>query len=299
MSSNVPRGRLSEDAIALNERGRELNQEGRDDEAVSAYRAAIEADPTWSVPWYNLGLLHKYRGEWPQSAECSLKAVELDDSDQAAWWNLGIASTASDDWPQAREAWARCGIGLPEGKGPIEEDFGLTPIRLDPLGRGEVVWCDRIDPARAIIRNMPLPESGHRFGDLLLHDGAPNGSRVRNGEEVPVFDSLGLLRQSEYLTYILDIPGSTEEQRSLLSDVALGLGRAAEDWSQSVSFLCRRCSEGTPHERHDNDLRNTRPELAVAAAARDSSEIAELVGVWKAKTGFDGYVGFTCVGNDT
>jgi len=284
-----PRQRADE----LNERGRSLSDEGRTNEATDAYRSAIEADPTWSVPWYNLGLGHKYACEWTESLECNRRAVALDDSDAAAWWNLGIAATALGRWPEAREAWLRCGVAIPEGDGPVRAAFGPTPVRLDPQGRGEVVWCDRIGPARAIIRNVPFPESGHCWGDLLLHDGAPNGYRILNGQEVPVFDALQRIGASEHRTYILDLPGSTPEQRALIGDVASRLGGAAEDWSQSVAFLCRQCSEGRPHEQHDRALSGDRPELAVAAAAASDEQLSEIIEAWRGEAGYDGHVGST------
>ena len=287
------------DANAENERGRELAARGEADGAIAAYRAAAAADESWSVPWFNLGLVYKYRAEWDQSAKCNREAVQRDESDEGAWWNLGIAATALGEWHEARAAWKRCGLDVPEGDGPLEVNYGLTPIRLNPQTRGEVVWCDRIDPARAIVRNVPLPESGHRYGDIVLHDGAPAGTRIRKGKEVPVFDALERLSPSSFNTYILDLPGSTESQRSLLGDVAFESGMAAEDWSQSVAFLCRSCSEGRPHESHDRDLGDSRPELAVAAAAEDENTLRELIARWQEKSGYGGYVGTTLVGDDT
>jgi len=285
---------LSQEAQRLNERGRELSDQGDVDGAISAYRSAAAADDSWSVPWYNLGLQYKFRGEWHDSVACNREAVKRDGSDGDAWWNLGIAATAIGDWPLAREAWRHCGVTVPEGEGPFEADYGLVPIRLAPATRGEVVWCDRIDPARAIIRNVPLPGSGHRHGDLMLHDGAPNGTRTASwGEEVPVFDALERLETSEFRTCILDVSGSSESQRALLRDIAFDLGGAAEDWSQSVSFLCRSCSEGRPHERHDSQLKVDRPELAVAAAAKSEAAVRELIEAWRRRSGFSGYVGFT------
>jgi hypothetical protein len=297
-SETTSRWKLSREAERLNERGRELSNRGDAEGAISAYRSAAAADDSWSVFWYNLGLQYKYRGQWHDSVECNGEAVKRDESDGDAWWNLGIAATAIGDWPLAREAWRRCGITVPEGEGPIEANYGLVPIRLAPGTRGEVVWCDRIDPARAIIRNLPLPESGHLYGDLMLHDGAPNGTRTRRGgEEVPVFDALECLETSEFRTYILDVPGSSEAQRALLSEVAFDLGGAAEDWSQSVSFLCRRCSEGRPHERHDSELKADRPALAVAAAAKSEAAVRELIEAWRGRSGFSGYVGVSPAGD--
>lgn len=279
------------DAETLNERGRELSALGDTEGAIAAYRKAVQLAPGWSLPRYNLGLVHKYRGEWKLSAEHNLEATELDPDDEAAWWNLGIASTALGDWAQARRAWLQLGIEVPNGEGPIHMNYGLTPIRLDPGGRGEVVWCDRIDPARAIIRNIPFMESARNYGDVLLHDGAPNGYRLFEGREVPVFDALDCLVPSDFSTFILDLPRSQPSEREALSEIAFELGGAAEDWSESVRFICRRCSEGRPHEQHDSDLRGERPDLAVAAAARSPAELDRFISEWRERTGYKGYVG--------
>jgi hypothetical protein len=289
---------LRREASRLNERGRELSDRGDFEGAMSAYRAATTADEGWSVPWYNLGLVHKYRCEWAESVRCNRAAVLRDPSDRDAWWNLGIAATALEDWPQAREAWSRCGVTLPEGEGPIRGNYGLTPVRLDPRARGEVVWCERIDPARAVIRNVPLPESGYRFGDVMLHDGARNGTRLLEGREVPVFDALLRLSESDFHTYILDLPDSTPSQRALLAELAFTRGLAAEDWSESLRFICRSCSEGRVHERHDSELGGVRPELAVAAAARSAEEVERLLEEWRRESGYGGYAGFTRASGD-
>jgi len=94
---------------------------------------------------------------------------------------LGIASTALEDWKTARQAWNHFGLELDING--IEPDLcmGRAPIRLNPDGNGEVVWGRRIDPARTIIENVPLPESNHRYNDWVLNDGAPIGQRISNG----------------------------------------------------------------------------------------------------------------------
>jgi len=285
-------GSTVDSAEQLNETGRALSHAGDISGAVAAYRAAIDADGSWSVPWYNLGLLYKYQAEWSLSLECNREALVRDGADEDAWWNLGIAATALSDWTCAREAWSRCGVLVPAGTGPIQMQYGLVPIRLNPDGRGEVIWGERIDPARAIIRNVPLPESGCYYGDLMLHDGAPEGYRLLEGREVPVFNALIRLERSTFRTYILDLPQSTKEDRSGLCDVADELGRCAEDWSESVKFLCKQCSYGLPHERHDADLKEERPKLAVAVAARDDDDVSQLLELWRERCGYAGYAGF-------
>src|SRR5690606_14547387 len=96
-------------------------------------------------------------------------AVELDPQDEASNWNLAIAATALRDWRTAREVWQRLGLKIDAGDTPIEADFGMTPVRLNPDEKSEVVWARRIDPVRARLINIPCAESGACHGDVFLH----------------------------------------------------------------------------------------------------------------------------------
>jgi hypothetical protein len=149
---------------------------GKRDRARVLYRWASRFDPTWSVPWYNLGLDAKCRGRWDDSLTYNQLAVDRDESDEGAWWNLGIAATALHNWSEARRAWTRFGVTLPAEN--TEWTLGLHPacVRLLPSSNGEVVWGERLDPARIEIGNVPLPESGRHFRDIILNDGAKRTS---------------------------------------------------------------------------------------------------------------------------
>ena len=133
---------------------------------------AIKADPEKSESHYNLGLIYKYRNDWGNSRAYNRRACELDPQDEAARWNLAIAATALRDWKTARLAWHDQGLHFDSDEGPINSDFGQTPVRLNPDGSTEVVWARRIDPVRARIENVPMAASGYRCGDIVLHDGA-------------------------------------------------------------------------------------------------------------------------------
>jgi hypothetical protein len=268
------------EARRLNEEGRRLDEEGDPDGATRAYARAIDADPGWSVPWYNLGLVHKYRGAWQEALRCTRRATELDPQDGDAWWNHGIAATALGRWEEAREAWRGCGVDLAAGDGPPSMALGMVPIRLAPAGASEVVWCDRIDPARAVIRNVPLAASGRRWRDVVLHDGAVNGYRSVDGREYGVFDELGLLEPSGYRTYEVRLQGVREEDQARLGGLAEVLEAAAENWSRSIRYLCRQCSEGRPHGEHDRELSGARPDLGFGVAARDDGHLARVLAEW-------------------
>jgi len=237
-------------ANIYNSKGIQFEQAGKTERAADSYRRAIRWDRGWSVPWFNLGLLFKRQGNWPESILHNERAVKLNTSDEGAWWNLGIAATALGEWHKARVAWQACGIDVPPGDGPLDLNLGPVPIRLNPKGDAEVVWCKRIDPARGVILNVPLPESGHRCGDLLLHDGSREGSRVLKGVDVPVFNELALLQPSCFGRFIVRIDGLSAADSETLIERASSQQIEAEDWTSNVASLCQACSEGkVDHER--------------------------------------------------
>jgi hypothetical protein len=247
--------------------------------AATLYRAAIKADSRGSAPWFNLGLLAKGNRDWAASRRYNQEALLRNPSDEAAWWNLGIAATALSDWTEARRAWAGFGIELPPGEGEIVANLGETPIRVNPLAKGEVLWTRRIDPARAYITSVPLPESGHRHGDLLLHDGAPNGYRMVRGREVAVFDAIAILRPSRLGTFETTVRVDEVEALAALEETFVAAGAAAEDWS-SIRYICQECSEGRPHEGHDLGAPHASGERRIGMAASRRDVAAELLRSW-------------------
>ncbi|MGR8933819.1 MAG: tetratricopeptide repeat protein [Gammaproteobacteria bacterium] len=185
-------------ASKLHETALRLDEQGCLDDAIRKYQEAIACDPLKVESHYNLGLLYKYAGEWQKSFDCNKTANTLDPNDAAARWNLAIAATALRNWDTARKAWQENGLAFP-GSGPIEADFGITPVRLHPCQQAEVVWARRIDPVRARIESIPLPESGFRYADVVLHDGAAVGYRKIENHQYPVFNVLELFEQINFV----------------------------------------------------------------------------------------------------
>lgn len=148
--------------------------------------------------------MYKYQKEWKKSLEYSQKAYDLNPKDDGALWNVGIAATALKKWEIANNAWKHLNINIKikNTKKEPKLKLGIIPTRLT---NGEVVWCQRIDPARVVIENIPLPESNHGYKDMLLIDGAPEGTRVVNGRKIPVFNEISIIQKSEFKTYKLQI----------------------------------------------------------------------------------------------
>nr|WP_294942692.1 hypothetical protein [uncultured Mucilaginibacter sp.] len=260
----------------------DLEEQGYTEEAISIYHKVIKAAPDWATPYYNLGLIYKYRGEWQLSYANNLTALGMDADNEAARWNLGIAATALSDWRTARESWNHFGLKLDVNDDEPNLNLSSAPVRLKPDDEGEVVWCTRIDPARAIIENIPFASSGRRFGDIILNDGAPVGSRISDGIEYPVFNELQLIQQSDYSTYSITV--YTNDQRHI--DKLLELCKIekveAEDWS-TVRMLCKQCSEGTAHEHHDNQLvESDKDERDIGFASERKQAILNVLNNWRA-----------------
>ncbi len=265
-------------AVLFDHRGSVHRAAGRHGRAIASFQKAVRHAPGWSVPWYNLGLTYKYMSEWHESYRCNAQAVRLNASNEAAIWNMGIAATALEDWPEARRAWALYGIKIPEGDGPPDMNLGSVPIRLNPDSDAEVVWARRIDPARALLTSIPLPESAHRHGDLILNDGAPVGYRMRDGEEVSVLNELALLASSGQGTFEVTITAHTIDDLVAFEKACEAAGCAAEDWS-TMRILCTACSEGHPHEHPEPEIQG---EHRFAIASGSLEAVQSAVSGWAA-----------------
>ncbi len=282
---------LDDDALdehqMLEARAYDAFQEGDLPRAVALFGEVIAIAPEVPYLHYMRGLAHKYLRDWPASLQDNLRSEQLrGEFDVATAWNAGIAATGMADWAEARRQWTRCGITLPEGEGPIEGNFGVACMRLAPWSDAEVVYMSRIDPVRARIDNVPLPESGFRFGDIVLHDGASTGRRTYGEHEVPVFNAMQRLQRSDMATFTVFVQCDSADEIAALGAMDLpGIGMV-EDWTATVRRLCRRCSYGTPHQ-HGDEAEVTEQgtwarERDLGIAAQGRAAVEKLLATWTA-----------------
>ena len=252
---------------------------------VAAASAAAEEvtrlAPQWYVGWFDAGLLSKARGDWEEAVARNSRAVPLFDAEvgerfggvNAAAWNLGIAATALGDWSTARRAWQAYGLGdFADSDAPLDHDFGTVPLRINPdrpalphqvlvdHGSTAVVWAWRRSPAHGVISSVPLPESGHRFRDHVLHDGAPAGTRRLGEQEVPVFDELLRLQPSDFPTWQGLVSDAAPDDLEALADLVGERGLGMDDWSR-IRPLCADCSHGSPDRSHQHEAPQTGEQL--------------------------------------
>ena len=262
---------------------------GDEHAALTLYLESLALNRQQPSALYNVGLIYKYRRDWKDSLRYNRLAAELRPDDIATIWNIGIAATALREWSIAREAWQRAGIKVEDGDGPIVGDFGYNPVRLNGFeedeGQSEVVWATRLSPVTARIENIPTPEARFQFGDVVLNDGAPVGTRFyAPGDERSVFNVLELFEASDYTTFDIQliVPDS-----AAIDDLAIACKSAGiemEDWAESVQSLCKACSEGRAHEQHDHSLKSNewQIERRVGLASKDDAAVDAVLERWVA-----------------
>jgi hypothetical protein len=256
---------------------------GRLQEAQQLYARLVGLRPESASFHFRLALADKYLQQWASSLAHSLRSLALAGAHETTSWNAAIAATALGDWPQARRQWKACGIRIAEGEGPIDEDFGVVSLRLNPWSGSETVYARRIDPARARIANVPLPSSGHRHGDLVLHDGAQVGERSYHGHKVPVFNELQRLKASNDATITVFVSCESEADVEALQGMRTTGVAMVEDWTAGLRNTCLRCTYGVPHQHrrhaagHDEDWN---PDRTLGVAASNAGQVRARVKEW-------------------
>ncbi|MEG4421112.1 tetratricopeptide repeat protein [Microcoleus sp. LAD1_D5] len=91
--------------------GNSLQESGRFDEAVAAYKKAIELTPNFSWSYHSLGDVLLKLGKWEEAVAAYKKAVELNPDFSWSYHNLGDALLKLRQWEEAAVAY-RCEIAL-------------------------------------------------------------------------------------------------------------------------------------------------------------------------------------------
>lgn len=221
--------------------------------------------------WFDAALAYKFLRNWPKAFELGREAAARAEPGKGdpAFWNLGIAATIQGDWTVARQAWAGYGVTLPPGDGEIEGDFGTACVRLATGQTPEVVWVRRICPTRA--RVISIPFGDRRFGEIVVHDGAPNGERIAKGRRYPVFDELLLWKASTTPSFRANVSCRDASDLESLGDLAEAADLALEPVAGMVIHP-RAESEGRvemapgPAEAGDHDILIAAPDQPAARA---------------------------------
>ena len=80
----------TKDASSWNDKGIELHNKGKYEEAITCYDKAIKLDPHYVYAWYNKGLALYDQRKYKESLKCYDRALELDPVYTDAWNNRGL-----------------------------------------------------------------------------------------------------------------------------------------------------------------------------------------------------------------
>jgi hypothetical protein len=108
------------------------------------------------------------------------------------------------------------------------------------------------------------------------------------GKERPVFNVLELFEASRLSTYEASLEAASSEILGELERACESLGIEIEDWTANIQNLCRACSEGRPHEGHDQELEAVQtwdPKRRVGFAAVDRESLDAVLREWAVKPG--------------
>jgi len=244
------------------------------------YKQLSKLDNLSDEDWFNIGLFYKFNKNWKESIEANLKAIELNPKNEGANWNLGIAYTALSDFNNSMKYWKFFDVEIESITGFSKTPLGLIPIRLF---NGDVVWCERLDPARTKIITTPLPDSEHNYNDILLNDGVPDGYRKINGKEIPVFNEIECLVKSKYKTYSLKI---FSEKDLIVEYINTIKDKHVENWTDSLRFICNACSKGI-HDYTSHTKLEKEDYLWLGIAVQNKSELDNIINKICRNTGLD------------
>jgi tetratricopeptide (TPR) repeat protein len=261
---------LYEKALGYDERGDVYS-------AIKLYKKIVKLAPAWPPPFQRLGSIYKYRREWKPALHFFKKAVALDSGDRASWWDLGIAATALNKGRIARSVWSKFGQTPEAGWRP-----SAVSLRVAYEGQYEILWADAVDPARAIIQNIPNPASGRHFRDTVLIDRVVSGHHVVRNKRYAVYDELGLYKGSGYLTYSCTLTTEGYQEVQLLEKICLEAGLGFEVWSGAARQYSPRLSRATP-EYYSPGLLEERcaDGVLVALAAQRERHVLQALRSWE------------------
>jgi hypothetical protein len=242
--------------------------------AIKLYKRTIKLGAAWVAPYARLGQIYKYRQEWKPALYYNKKAASLQADDPACWWNIGIAATALRKTRLARTVWAKFGLDAAP-----REPFPIS-IRRVYGKQYEILWALRRGPAEAIIQNIPHPQSGRCFGDVVLIDNLIKGHHSSAQHRLPIYEELGLLKRSAFFTFSCLLQSADRKDIQVLQNLCREQGLGFEVWANATRAFSSK-QFGTQPEYYAMDWA-TEEELLVALAAPTGSRALGALDAWKA-----------------
>ena len=256
---------------------------GEDAASQEAFRRALELDESRGSWWYDVGLLHKWRGRFAEGLVANQHALALGAARRPTLFNLAICATALGRGQVARDAWRdlgmpaesdpRSGMPLLDGLPPMLVRVLSRPSPVDGttgFARGvgfEVVWVAPLSPTHGVVQSPTFRDAPIDYGDLVLWDGAPVAEQVAASGPIPIFPLLEILRRGDEHRWsfvaLQRAPRALAVLEGMLPD-----GARLFLQQEHIHHPCPQCEAGVPHQ-HDAGS------VAATVTATESATVAE------------------------
>lgn len=122
---------VQKEARLYREEGVRMQQAGDLDAAMGLYQKAIVLDPTYAVPFNDLGIILEAKGFIDRAEENYLRCVTIDSTNLSAYTNLALLYENQRDINKAAVYWEkRANLGSPDDSWTIKASQRLNDIRL-------------------------------------------------------------------------------------------------------------------------------------------------------------------------
>jgi tetratricopeptide (TPR) repeat protein len=177
-SNAAEREQARNDARVYLEQGNELFLNDQDEDALAAYKKALERNPEFAEAYYRLGLAHGVLNQEKESEAAYKKAIELykkfvqeNPKDADAFFNLGESYRYLRQYEDAVRAYKQAVKLQPE-----------DPEMFYELGMAQIKLAQYSEATNALQKAVELDPNYYRASDAL--DEAREGAkRVRDGRK--------------------------------------------------------------------------------------------------------------------
>ncbi len=241
---------------------------GHDAEAEEAFAHALELDDSKGWWWFDLGLLHKWRGRFERGLDCNLKARSRVGEEKPILWNTAICATALGQGDLAAGIWRDLGIPvtLNEKSGMPFVD-GLPPVQVRVLSRSsghaigsplpegatgfEILWVAPLSPCHGVVQSPSMRDAPIDYGDVILWDGAPISVEQGPGGPIPRFPLLEILRRGDERRFrFVSLQQESGDTEALAK--ALPEGCRIFVLHEKVEMVCPTCASGQAMVKHEH-----------------------------------------------
>ncbi len=231
--------------------------------AQEAFGRALALDPERGWWWYDLGLLHKWRGRFAQGLDCNLKARARLGDEKPILWNLAICATATGNGDVAAGVWAQLGMNAstdPSSAMPFVDALPSMLVRVLSRGTGyagsllpdqsigfELVSVAPLSPCHGVVQTPTFRDAPLDYGDVVLWDGAPVATRP-DGQ--PIFAVLEVLRRGDEPRFAFVGLKKTGHEATLLRE-ALAPDAKLFVQQEHLELSCPECAHGETLHDHE------------------------------------------------